>query len=393
VLFQSVDSKKFVGVYVDGVIHRDSLPEGIKTTWGYCSFLPDDVIYASLYCKGKPLDEVCPDNLLSRWKRISGGLKAHLSACQEAKVDLQDICFLDVIPERLLLDFCEIKNKITEHVLENYPRPENYDFLFNLERILADIRSRKVNLDLDVLKPHLISAHARAVYKRLQRTGRVINYDAHKTKTGRLTTKKDSFPILTLNKTFRQAIMPNNDHFVELDFNAAELRTLLSLLGKEQPAGDIHEWNIKNVYRGHVTREEAKKRIFAWLYNPESKDHLSNHAYSRDEILEKHWDGEYITTCFGRKIKADKHHAVNYTIQSTTSDLFLKRTIEVDKILRDRKSYIAFTLHDSLVIDFAKEDTNILREAVETFQDTDLGRFTVNVSVGDNFGEMKRLRL
>jgi len=393
VLFQSVDNKKFVGVYVDGVIHRDRLPEGINMTWGYCSFLPGDVTYASLYCKGKSLDEVCPEDLVPRWKRISGGLRAHLSACREAQVDLQNISFLDIIPERLLLEFCEIKNKITEHVLESYPRPENYDFLFDLERVLADIRSRKINLDLDVLKPHLVSAHARAVYKRLKRAGRVVNYDAHKTKTGRLTTKKDSFPILTLNKTFRQAIMPNNDYFVELDFNAAELRTLLSLLGKEQPTGDIHEWNIKNVYLDLVTREEAKKRIFAWLYNPESKDHLSNGAYSRDEILDKYWDGEYITTCFGRKIKADKHHAVNYIIQSTTSDLFLKRAIEVDKILKDRKSYIAFTLHDSLVIDFSKEDKDLLHRAVEVFQDTDLGSFTINVSVGDNFGEMKRLNL
>ena len=392
-LFQSVDNKKFVGVYVDGVIHRDRLPEGINMTWGYCSFLPGDVTYASLYCKGKSLDEVCPEDLVPRWKRISGGLRAHLSACREAQVDLQNISFLDIIPERLLLEFCEIKNKITEHVLESYPRPENYDFLFDLERVLADIRSRKINLDLDVLKPHLVSAHARAVYKRLKRAGRVVNYDAHKTKTGRLTTKKDSFPILTLNKTFRQAIMPNNDYFVELDFNAAELRTLLSLLGKEQPTGDIHEWNIKNVYLDLVTREEAKKRIFAWLYNPESKDHLSNGAYSRDEILDKYWDGEYITTCFGRKIKADKHHAVNYIIQSTTSDLFLKRAIEVDKILKDRKSYIAFTLHDSLVIDFSKEDKDLLHRAVEVFQDTDLGSFTINVSVGDNFGEMKRLNL
>jgi len=393
VLFQTVDNKKFVGVYVDGVIHRDSIPEGINMTWGYCSFLPEDITYASLYCKGKSLDEACPEDLLPRWKHVSGGLRAHLSACREAKVGLRDICFLDIIPEKLLLEFCEIKNKITEYVLENYPRPENYDFLFDLERILADIRIRKINLNLDILKPHLVSAHARAVYKRLKRARRVIDYDAHKTKTGRLTTKKDSFPILTLNKIFRQAIMPNNDYFVELDFNAAELRTLLSLLGKEQPTGDIHEWNIKNVYRGLVTREEAKKRIFAWLYNPESKDHLSNRAYSRDEILDKHWDGEYITTCFGRKIKADKHHAVNYIIQSTTSDLFLKRTIEVDKILKGRKSYIAFTLHDSLVIDFAKEDKDLLHCAVETFQDTDLGKFAINVSVGDNFGEMKRLNL
>jgi hypothetical protein len=46
---------------------------------------------------------------------------------------------------------------------------------------------------------------------------------------------------------------------LEFDFNAAELRVLLGLLEKEQPQQDIHEWNINNVYRGLITREDAKK--------------------------------------------------------------------------------------------------------------------------------------
>ena len=392
-LFQSVDNKKFIGIYVDGAIHREAIPEGLRATWGYCSFLPDNITYANLYCEGRSLDEVCPEKLSLEWERASSGLRAQMAACREAKVDLYNNSFLTLIPEKLLLEFCEIKNQITEYVLTNYSRPKNYDFLLELEWLLASMRSHQVNLNLSALKPHLVSAHARAVYKRLKHAKPVIDYDAFKTKTGRLTTKRDSFPILTLSKIFRQAIEPNNDYFVELDFNAAELRTLLALSGKEQPAGDIHEWNIKNIYRGSVTREEAKKRIFAWLYNPESKDHLPNHAYNREKILAKHWDGERVETYFGREIKADRHHAVNYIIQSTTSDLFLKRTIDVGKILRGRKSYVAFTLHDSLVIDFAEEDKDILKQAVDAFEDTDLGKFGVNISVGENFGEMKRLTL
>jgi len=393
VLFQSVDNKQFAGIYANGAIHRDAIPEGLRATWGYCSWLPDNITYANLYCEGKSLDEVCPEALSLEWKQVSSGIRAHMAACREAKVDLHNNSFLDLIPEKLLLEFCEIKNRITEHVLTNYTRPKNYDFLLELEWLLASIRAHPLNLDLRVISSNLTTAHARAVYKRLKGARRVVDYDPFKTKTGRLTTKKDSFPILTLNKAFRQAIAPNNNYFVELDFNAAELRTLLSLSGKEQPDGDIHEWNIKNVYRGLVTREEAKKRIFAWLYNPESKDHLSNRAYNREEILAKYWNGTQVETYFGREIEADKYHAVNYIIQSTTSDLFLKRTIEVAKILEGRVSYVAFTLHDSLIIDFAEEDKDLLKQAVDTFGNTDLGKFGVNISVGENFGEMKRLTL
>ena len=328
-LFQPIDDKKFVGVYANGVVHRDAIPSGVQATWRPCPYLPDDIIYASLYCGGQSLDAACPEVLLPRWQNISRRVKAHLAAWQEAKVDLQENPFLDLIPEKLLFEFCEIKNQITDHILTSHSRPKNYNFLLDLERALENIRKRELKLNLDVLKNQLTTVHARAVYKRLKRSRKVIDYDAFKTKTGRLTTKKDSFPILTLNKAFRQAIEPNNDFFIELDFNAAELRTLLALLGKEQPVDDIHEWNIKNEYHGSVTREEAKKRIFAWMYNPESKDQLSNRAYDRDEILSKYWDGEYIKTPFDRKIKADRHHAVNYIIQSTTSDLFLRRAVKV----------------------------------------------------------------
>ena len=145
------------------------------------------------------------------------------------------------------------------------------------------------------------------------------------------------------------------------------------------------------MYHGSVTREEAKKRIFAWMYNPESKDQLSNRAYDRDEILSKYWDGEYIKTPFDRKIKADRHHAVNYIIQSTTSDLFLRRAVEVGKILQGRKSYIAFTLHDSLVIDYSEDDGDVVESVVDAFKNTDLGQFVINISSGRNFGDMRKL--
>jgi hypothetical protein len=70
--------------------------------------------------------------------------------------------------------------------------------------------------------------------------------------------------------------------------------------------------------------------------------------------------------------------------------LFLKRAVEVGKILQDKKSDIAFLLHDSMVIDFAKEDTNLLNDIIAVFSDTDFGRYLTNVSVGKDYGNMKR---
>jgi hypothetical protein len=64
-------------------------------------------------------------------------------------------------------------------------------------------------------------------------------------------------------------VKPHNDWFVSLDYNGAEVRTLLQLSGHQQPEVDIHEWNIKNLFDGEVDRDTAKTLFFGWLYNPE----------------------------------------------------------------------------------------------------------------------------
>jgi hypothetical protein len=391
-IFQPLDEKRAEKIYFNGTIY-DSMPPGACRTWRYNDSYPNSVEYASLYVPGKSLSEVCPEHLIPRWRHVSNKMSAHIRACQVAKIDLNSYGILRLVPATLFDEFMDLKNQITKHVFENVPKPKNYDFFFWLERLVSDIKLKKLNINLDNLRSDLTSERARSTYKRLLEGNFNIDYNIYKSKTGRLTTRKYSFPILTLDKSFRTVIEPNNDLLIELDFNAAELRTLLALSNKPQPKEDIHEWNRKEVYRGLITRDEAKKRIFAWLYNPRSKDYLSSRAYSRLEIIKKYFNGKQVETVFGRMIESDAHHALNYIVQSTTSDLLLKRAIDIFKLLMNKKSYIAFTLHDSLVIDFSLEDKDLLGEIIQLFKNTDLGEYAVNVSMGKNFKDMRRVSL
>jgi DNA polymerase I-like protein with 3'-5' exonuclease and polymerase domains len=98
-----------------------------------------------------------------------------------------------------------------------------------------------------------------------------------------------------------------------------------------------------------------------------------------------------VSTPFGRRIEADQHHALNYIIQSTTSDLFLDRMIAVHKFLADKKSFISFSIHDSLVIDFAHDERNLISEVAQIFSQTIFADFLINISEGKNYGEMKTI--
>ena len=392
--FQTLDDKnECLGVYLNGEIYYDSIPEGITKTWAYSPSLSDrEVEYANLYCGGSSLEDVVPTAYADRWELIQNKLKAYFRSFNEAKVDLNENCFFDLVPERFLLEFCEIKNKITETVLQNYEKPEDYEFMLNLTKVVESMKSKKLNIDVSNIKTRLFEFKARQWKDKVVKGSPYISYDIYGTKTGRMTTKKNSFPILTLPKEYRSVIKPTNDWFVELDFNAAELRTLLSLAGREQPEGDIHNWNIENIFKENMSREKAKKSIFAWLYNPSMK-HPAEKVYNRTSVLDKHWDGDKIQTIYGREIEADKHHALNYVIQSTTSDLFLRRMIDVHEILKNKKSHIAFCVHDSLVIDLDNEEKDMIPEIKKIFSDTELGNFKVNLSAGKDYGTMKELKI
>lgn len=393
-LFQNLDNKKeCIGVYLDGEIHKDIPYDKLTKTWRFSNrFHNTEVEFAQLYCEGKSLDEVCPEATRRQWDYISNKIKAFFTSFYEAKITPSDYCFYDLIPEPFLLEYCDVKNNITQAVLKGYPKPSNYDFMVELCSVLESISDYPLSVNHEALKAHLGSPKARSLWNWLQNNEPCIKYNPYGTVTGRLTTLKEGFPILTLHQDHRTVLTPSNDFFVELDFNAAELRTFVHLCGREQPQEDIHDWNAENIFRKGTTRDEAKKRIFAWLYNPNAIHKSAEAIYNRGEAIKKYYRDGFVHTPFGRKIPCDDKKCLNYLIQSTTSDLFLRRMIAVNKFLKENAtSHIAFCIHDSLVIDLRKSEINLIPRIKEIFSSTDFGDFKTNVKAGRDFGSLKDL--
>jgi hypothetical protein len=390
-IFQPLDKKRECKLfYYDGQLN-EQLPSSATATWKYLQHLDNlnDVKYANLFCEDKSLNDVCPEHLKYDWKKITDRLKAYMRAFSLAKINTNDICFFDSVPEMFLLKYFDLKNQITEHILKNFPEPENYDFLLSLTRLAETIKNKKLNIDAESL--NLGKYKTRQFVKKIKKINHCIEYNIFGTKTGRLTTKPNSFPIMTLDRDHRSVLKPRNDVFVELDYNAAELRVFMGLLGIPQPKEDIHAWIGQSVFKGGLSRDVVKKKVFAWLYNPQAKDRRLEKIFNKDKILEKCYDGQQVSTPFKRIIEADDHHALNYVIQSTTSDMFLRQVVEVSKILDKTNSYIAFSIHDSFIIDLKREDKPVLDEVVKTFSKTIFGDFKINLSIGKDFGNMIKI--
>jgi hypothetical protein len=394
VIFQALDDKtECVGVYANGQLYFDNWPEEIAQTWKYTGFLSDgNIEYASLYCEGAPLERIAPASLKDPLAKAQRRLKAYAQSFRIAKINLRDHCIFELVPEDFLKEFCEIKNKITEHVLTTYDKPPCYEHLMDATKLLYKIKFQTLQLNPDNCKELFYSTPSRAMAKKLLEGPHYINYNLFGTVTGRLTTFPESFPILTSQRGFRQLIKPKNDWFLSLDYNGAEVRTLMGLSEQAQPSQDIHQWNVKNIFGGGVTREEAKTLLFSWLYNPESEA-IETEVYDREKVLEAWYRDDHILTPFGRKIKVDKRKALNYLIQSTTADLVIERAVVVDKMLEGKKSFVSHIVHDELVIDMADEEREMIAEIRDTFADNQIGNYLVNLRAGKNYLDLKDLNL
>lgn len=392
--FQLLDNKfDCAGTYFNGQFIWDKIPNGLTKTWAYSDHLYNmDIDYAQLLVAGKPLSTVCPDHLTQRWEDATNLLKSHYKAINTAQIDVSGVCFYDLVPKKHLRHYFDTKNEITKWVFENVEKPQHYTLLKRTQAAVKELRKHPVNLNSFAVYCHAADdMKAKHLYDQFGDSTPFVDYNIFGTVTGRMTTKKDSFPILNLKKELKKHVRPNNDAFLELDFNAAEVRTMLALQDHEQPEEDIHEWNIKNIFKQESSREEAKTKLFAWLYNPDSET-IQSDFYDRESLLEKYFDGEQIKTPFGRTIACPIRKALNYLLQSSSSDNTLDRFCKISNFLRSTRSHVAFVVHDSVVIDLHKDDRRLIPELSDMFGDTKLGRFKVNCSLGKNLGDMREFK-
>ena len=400
-LFQTLDNKEeCVGIYCNDELIFDvaKFPESLSTTWAYHPSLQSlDIEYASLYLEGGRMEEHIPEYLKDDWEDVTKKLQAFKRSLQISQVDSRENCFYDLVPDRFLIDYCAVKNSITQHIISNVPRPLRYKFYKAIAEMLGDISTHSVDLDRRHLRSLTGNPKLKNQATSLLRGNPRVEYNAFGTITGRLTTKKSSFPILTLNKVFRPAVRPTNDFYMEIDFNGAEVRTLLGLSGHPQPQGDVHDFHLKNVFTDLSTRAEAKTAFFAWMYGakgkiPVTQKNKLEEYYDKREVLHNFWVDGNVVTPYNKVIRnVDEHHALNYIVQSVAAELTLKQALKINYLLKKcgSGSHIAFLIHDAIVIDMRRDDLGLLPNIMDLMESTNFGKFKTNIKKGPSLGSLE----
>jgi len=376
-IIQTLDiQQRCEGVFDGSRLIKEPTREFFKdfsVAWTHSPLLEDEEYkYLFVASRGASLVEFSTNP--EKYQGCQEKINAQRRAALAAKIDIEGSCLFDVVPEHQLLGWLSERQSAMRNLQKlSIDKDKSYEILHKAHVLASNIARQDITFK--------------------GKKERVI-YNIFGSSTGRFTTEKRSVPILTLKKEQRRLLEPQNDAFVEIDLNAAEIRMLLALCDQEQPKKDIHEWVSENIFSREYSREETKTKVFSWLYNISAPKSRLDKIFSR-QIFRDFYCSEKktLTTPFGRVLQVEERKAQNYLLQSTTSDQVVENAYKIQKMLKDRKTTVAFTLHDSIVLDMSKEDAIMLRDIKDQFEQTRWGKFISTCKIGKNFGNLKEMKI
>ena len=180
-----------------------------------------------------------------------------------------------------------------------------------------------------------------------------------------------NYAAIPHSENHRKAFKPQNDYFVELDFDGYHLRLLCDQIDYPLSEESAHKQLAKLYFeKEEITDEEynkAKQINFQAIYGKIPEEHAFLEVFEKiDKFIKELWKefekkGEIKAPIsekpFTTQLK-DMHpqKLMNYVMQSLETSRNILILKEVLRYLRDKKSKIVLYTYDAILFDFSKED-------------------------------------
>lgn len=180
-----------------------------------------------------------------------------------------------------------------------------------------------------------------------------------------------NYAAIPHSENHRKAFKPQNDYFVELDFDGYHLRLLCDQIDYPLSEESAHKQLAKLYFeKEEITDEEynkAKQINFQAIYGKIPEEHAFLEVFEKiDKFIKELWKefekkGEIKAPIsekpFTTQLK-DMHpqKLMNYVMQSLETSRNILILKEVLRYLRDKKSKIVLYTYDAILFDFCKED-------------------------------------
>ena len=216
--------------------------------------------------------------------------------------------------------------------------------------------------------------------------------------TSRPTNAFNSINFLAFNKEngSRTAFIPENDAFVEFDFDGYHLRLIANKMNTEIPQNEsIHEYLGKQYFeKDKITSEEyqeAKKITFRQMYNGVEDEYkhiefFEDVAIAVDAMWSTYKSNGFLELPNRRKLtleNANPQKLFNYYIQCLETVNNIKKLDKLKSYLQDKQSKVLLVVYDSILIDYAASDGKGTLSHIKDILEAD--RFRVKAKKGCNY--------
>ena len=320
------------------------------------------------------------------------GAKPDLSSCQPNIIsniytkygDIKNVNTL--IPISKHYEYCE---NIYD-LLQNY-MVKNNEYLYKLTTVFFKIEKEGIKLDKECFiryyKDH--NTPQFSVSK-----GKTYTHYNLYTLTGRPSNSFNSINYAALNKENgeRTCFIPNNDVYLEFDFNGYHPRLLGTLTGYEfdketnvyaqiaeilqtEDISKVKETTFQNLYGG--IRYELQQRPF-----------FKNVHMFTDNLWDEIQYGGSITTPSGKTFRLkdidnpNPQKILNYLIQNFETSQNVEQLFNLFNDFRVLKSRIVLYTYDSILIDAVKSEIPQIKEIISKF------KYPTQVKIGNNSNEL-----
>jgi hypothetical protein len=200
-----------------------------------------------------------------------------------------------------------------------------------------------------------------------------------------------NFAALNKDNSERMCYRPENDKFIELDFQGYHPRLIGEMVGFDFPK-DKNTYDVLGELLG-VTQQEAKELTFKQLYGGVWSEY-QNKPFFRDVL--KYTDSIWDTYQYGKRLVTEnkifindvemtRSKLFNYIVQSkeTSTNVDLLKLV-FDK-LKGKKTKLVLYTYDAFLFDYSNEDKGLIQEIVNILD------YPVNIKQGKTYHGLEKL--
>jgi hypothetical protein len=200
-----------------------------------------------------------------------------------------------------------------------------------------------------------------------------------------------NFAALNKDNSERMCYRPENDKFIELDFQGYHPRLIGEMIGFNF-SKDKNTYDVLGELLG-VTQQEAKELTFKQLYGGVWSEY-QNKPFFKDVnmFIDGMWDeyqygGKYITEnkIFMPDAEMTRSKLFNYIVQSKETSTNVELLELVFSLLEGKKTKLVLYTYDAFLFDYSNEDKGLIQEIINM-----LG-YPVNVKQGKTYHGLEKL--